>query len=112
MEEDTYTRFDVEMPFLGPIIRPLHEIYLQPERTTETSAIFGQLDYQTGLEGLNLTVGYRHTWDEKTDVGGRTYKTYGYFDNANAYCNGGDCFWFESYDFVGDTTLSLSLIHI
>ena len=33
MDEDTYTRFDVEMPFLGPIIRPLHEIYLQPERT-------------------------------------------------------------------------------
>ena len=49
MEEETYTRFDVEMPFLGPIIRPLHEVYLQPERTTETSAIFGQLDYKTCL---------------------------------------------------------------
>ena len=105
MDEDTYTRFDVEMPFLGPIIRPLHEIYLQPERTTETQAIFGQLDYETGVDGLNLTLGYRHTWDEKEDQGGRTYKTYGYFDNANAYCNGGPCFWFESYDFVGDTTL-------
>ena len=43
---------------------------------------------------------------KKRDVGGRTYKTYGYFDNANAYCNGGPCFWFESYDFVGDTTLT------
>ena len=52
-----------------------------------------------------MTLGYRHTWDEKEDQGGRTYKTYGYFDNANAYCNGGPCFWFESYDFVGDTTL-------
>ncbi|GIS36384.1 MAG: hypothetical protein Ct9H90mP7_3920 [Candidatus Neomarinimicrobiota bacterium] len=28
------------------------------------------------------------------------------FDNANAFCNGGPCFWFESYDFVGDTTLT------
>ena len=31
MTEDNYTRFDVEMPFLGPIIRPLHEVYLQPK---------------------------------------------------------------------------------
>ena len=23
----------------------------------------------------------------KSDSGGRTYKTYGYFDEANAYCN-------------------------
>ena len=87
MTEDNYTRFDVEMPFLGPIIRPLHEVYLQPSRTTDSYALFGQLDYQTDVEGLNLTVGYRHTWDEKEDVGGATYKTYGYFDNANAYCN-------------------------
>ena len=110
MDEETYTRFDVEMPFLGPIMRPLHETYLQPERTTETSAVFGQLDYKTGVDGLNLTVGYRHTWDEKRDVGGRTYKTYGYFDEPNAYCNASiqgtpECFWFESYDFVGDATL-------
>jgi iron complex outermembrane receptor protein len=109
MTEDNYTRFDVEMPFLGPIIRPLHEVYLQPSRTTDSYALFGQLDYQTDVEGLNLTVGYRHTWDEKEDVGGATYKTYGYFDNANAYCNSAagtaECFWFESYDFVGDTQL-------
>ena len=87
---------------MGPIIRPLHETYLQPERTTETSAVFGQLDYKTGVEGLNLTVGYRHTWDEKRDVGGKTYKTYGYFDEPNAYCNASiqgtpECFWFESF---------------
>ena len=110
MDEETYTRFDVEMPFLGPIIRPLHETYLQPERITETMAVFGQMDYATAVDGLNLTFGYRHTWDEKSDSGGRTYKTYGYFDEANAYCNptaiaSGECFWFESYDFVGGTTL-------
>ena len=58
MDEETYTRFDVEMPFLGPIIRPLHETYLQPERITETMAVFGQMDYATAVDGLNLTFGY------------------------------------------------------
>ena len=103
MKEDNASRFDVEMPFLGPIIRPLLEIYDQPDRSIESYAIFGQIDYAVN-ERLNLTAGYRHTWDEKTDSGGRTYKTHGYFEDGGLYC-ASDCFWFESYDFVGNTTL-------
>jgi len=105
MDEDNSSRYDVEQPFNGVTMRPFAASYYQPNRTVESMAIFGQMDYAVD-DRLNITFGYRHTWDEKQDVGGKTIITHGYYTNPNMYCaDANDCFWFESYDFVGNTRL-------
>lgn len=48
-------------------------IFVQPNRTIESQAIFGQGTYAL-RDDLFLTLGLRYTEDEKTDVGGRTFE--------------------------------------
>ena len=76
MDEDNSSRYDVEQPFNGVTMRPFSASYYQPNRTVESMAIFGQVDYAVD-DRLNITFGYRHTWDEKEDVGGKTIITHG-----------------------------------
>ena len=106
MAEDNSSRYDVEQPFNGTTMRPFAAAYYQPNRTVDSMAVFGQVDYAVD-DRLNVTFGYRHTWDEKQDVGGKTIISHGYWTNPNTYCgNPDDCFWFESYDFVGGINLA------
>ena len=80
MEENNDIRFDVELPFCCGVVRPLGQSFVQPERIVESQAIFGQIDYAV-TDRLNLTAGYRHTWDEKRDIGGSNHETIGYWVN-------------------------------
>ena len=76
LEEDNSIVFDVEQPFccstggLGGIS------FVQPERTLESSAIFGQATWHI-TDRWHLTFGYRSYEDTKTDVGGRNIGCYG-----------------------------------
>ena len=77
MKEDNEIRFDVEDPFLGGVVIPLAQSFVQPERIVESRAAFVQFDIAVN-EKLNLTAGYRYTKDEKEDIGGRNYVTSGW----------------------------------
>ncbi|EJL31199.1 outer membrane receptor protein [Caulobacter sp. AP07] len=59
-------------------------VFDQNKRTTESKALFGQFDYRV-LEKLNLTAGYRYSWDRKTDQGGMTYA---FWEGSSAWYNG------------------------
>ena len=48
-------------------------IFVQPHRTIESKAVFGQGTYAL-RDDLYLTLGLRYTEDEKTDVGGRNFE--------------------------------------
>jgi iron complex outermembrane receptor protein len=77
MKEDNEIRFDVENPFLGGVVIPLAQSFVQPERVIESRAAFVQFDIAVN-DKLNLTAGYRYTKDEKEDIGGRNYVTSGW----------------------------------
>jgi len=47
-------------------------VFDQAKRTTTSKAAFAQVDYRP-VEKVNLTLGYRYSWDEKTDENGMTY---------------------------------------
>ena len=76
LEEDNEIIFDVEQPFccssgaLGGIS------FVQPERTLESRAIFGQATWHIN-DLWHLTLGYRSYEDTKADVGGRNIGCYG-----------------------------------
>ena len=76
LEEDNSIVFDVEQPFccstggLGGIS------FVQPERTLESKAVFGQATWHV-TDRWHLTFGYRGYEDVKTDVGGRNIGCYG-----------------------------------
>ncbi len=70
---------------------PYGAFFDQKNRTTESKAIFGQVDYKL-TDTLSLTVGGRHSWDSKGDHGGLEYgdwdpiadnfdNPYNYYDN-------------------------------
>ena len=75
-QEDNAIIFDVEQPFccstggLGGIS------FVQPERTLESRAFFGQATWHV-TDRLHLTAGYRSTEDTREDVGGRNIGCYG-----------------------------------
>lgn len=99
MEEENSIRFDVEIPFCCAGGIPLAQAFLQPDRGVSTEAIFAQFDYAvTGR--MNLTLGYRQTWDEKYDQGGSNHQTIGYWVNPGAYDPAGG-FWYESWGLIG-----------
>jgi iron complex outermembrane receptor protein len=77
MKEDNEIRFDVENPFLGGVVLPLAQTFLQPERVVRSRAAFVQFDLAVN-DRLNLTAGYRYTKDDKYDDGGRNYTTNGW----------------------------------
>lgn len=104
LEEDNEIKFNVEIPFCCGFIRPLAQSFVQPERTVESEAVFAQFDFAVN-DRLNLTAGYRHTWDKKEDKNGSTHATTGYWTNPGLYSNDPDnTFWYESWTFVGDGT--------
>jgi iron complex outermembrane receptor protein len=104
LKEDNEIKFNVEIPFCCVFIRPLAQSFVQPERTVDSRALFAQFDYQFN-DRLNLTAGYRHTWDEKQDKNGSTHSTTGYWTNPGLYSADPDnTFWYESWTFIGDGT--------
>ena len=79
MEEVKSIRYDVEeltyKTGYGPDEiddLPDTQIYDQSRRTTESTAIFGQLDYKFNEE-WSATLGYRSSDDKKTDTNSNTY---------------------------------------
>ena len=76
LEEDNAITFDVEQPFccstggLGGIS------FIQPERTLDSEALFGQATWHVTDE-WHLTLGYRSYEDVKQDVGGRNIGCFG-----------------------------------
>ena len=99
MEEENSIRFDVEIPFCCAGGIPLAQAFLQPDRGVSTEAVFAQFDYAvTGR--MNLTFGYRQTWDEKYDEGGSNHQTIGYWVNPGAYDPAAG-FWYESWGLIG-----------
>ncbi len=104
LKENNEIKFNVELPFCCAFIRPLAQSFVQPERTVESKALFAQFDYAVN-DRLNLTAGYRYTWDEKQDKNGSTHSTIGYWVNPNLYSADPDnTFWYESWTFIGDGT--------
>lgn len=104
LKEDNEIKFNVELPFCCSFIRPLAQSFVQPERTVESKALFAQFDYAVN-DRLNLTAGYRYTWDEKQDKNGSTHSTTGYWVNPGLYSDDPDnTFWYESWTFIGDGT--------
>lgn len=72
MQEDNDIHFDVELPF-DPGDSGLNgSSFIQPDRTLESNAIFGQATWHI-TDQWHLTLGYRYYEDEKKDVGGRNY---------------------------------------
>ncbi|WP_291871226.1 TonB-dependent receptor [Caulobacter sp.] len=102
LKENKRIRYDMEMlanktwtddphatsydPVLGfqPDGLPDTWIFDQNKRTTESKALFGQFDYRV-LPKVNLTAGYRYSWDRKTDQGGVTYA---FWEGSSAWYNG------------------------
>ena len=74
--EDNAIVFDVEQPFCCSLGAPGGISFLQPERTLESQALFGQATWHY-TEQLHFTAGMRYTEDTRTDVGGRNYGCYG-----------------------------------
>ncbi len=104
LEEDNEIKFNVEIPWCCGFIRPLAQSFVQPKRTVESEAVFAQFDFAVS-DVLNVTFGYRYTWDEKADIGGSNHQTTGYWVNPGLYSADPDnAFWYESWTFVGDGT--------
>jgi iron complex outermembrane recepter protein len=99
LEEKNNIQFDVEIPFCCSAGIPLAQSFLQPDRKVESEAIFGQLDYKI-TDKLNITAGYRYSWDEKSDKGGSNHETIGYWVNPGAFDPSG-AFWMESWGLIG-----------
>ena len=76
LAEDNSITFDVEQPFccttggLGGIS------FIQPQRTLDSEAVFGQATWHI-TDRWHLTFGYRTYEDVKEDVGGRNWGCYG-----------------------------------
>ncbi len=99
LKEENDIRFDVEIPFCCSAGIPLAQSFVQPDRQVESKALFGQLDYQA-TDKLNLTAGYRYSWDKKSDNGGSNHETIGYWVNPGQF-DPTNSFWMESWGLIG-----------
>ena len=95
MQEDNGIVFDVELPFQNGDGGLNGSSFIQPERTLESNAIFGQATWHM-TDRWHLTFGYRYYEDTKEDVGGRNY---GCFDGLG--CS------FSGYDADGNQVIPL-----
>jgi iron complex outermembrane receptor protein len=100
MREKNSIRFDVDIPWCCNLPVPLAQSFVQPDRRVTSTAAFGQLDY-AATDKLNLTAGYRYTWDQKSDLGGHNYSTIGYFVNPGQFDPSQNGFWEESWGLIG-----------
>lgn len=99
LREKNDIRFDVEIPFCCSAGVPLAQSFVQPDRQVKSEALFGQLDYQI-TDKLNITAGYRYSWDEKSDKGGSNHETIGYWVNPGLF-DPNNTFWHESWGLIG-----------
>ena len=74
--EDNSIIFDVEQPFCCSTGGAGGISFIQPERTLESQAFFGQATWHV-TDRLHLTAGYRRTKDTREDVGGRNIGCFG-----------------------------------
>jgi len=86
IKEDNRIRFDIDISQVpvpagnGPIVvHPVNPTdtawamsFIQPKRTLDSKAVFGQLTYAF-TPALKLTAGARYTAEKKADVGGRNW---------------------------------------
>lgn len=100
LQEKNDIRFDVEIPFCCSAGIPLAQSFVQPNREVKSDALFGQIDYQVS-DKLNVTAGYRYSWDKKSDTGGSNHETIGYWVNGDQYAPPGQQFWMESWGLIG-----------
>ena len=99
LQEKNDIRFDVEIPFCCSAGVPLAQSFVQPDRRVESRAVFGQMDFKA-TDKLNITAGYRFTWDMKSDKGGSNHETIGYWVNP-AQFDPNNTFWHESWGLIG-----------
>ncbi|MDH4386960.1 MAG: TonB-dependent receptor [Caulobacter sp.] len=97
--EKNAIRFDVDAPFCCGTPVPLAQSFIQPDRQSISTAVFGQIDY-AATSRLNLTAGYRYSWDKKSDKGGSNYQTIGYWVNPGQF-DPSASFWMESWGLTG-----------
>jgi iron complex outermembrane receptor protein len=76
LQEDNSITFDVELPFCCRFGSLGGASFIQPERTLESNAIFGQATWHFS-DRWHFTAGYRYYKDTKEDVGGRNYGCFG-----------------------------------
>ena len=100
MTEENDIRFDVELPFCCGGGIPLAQSFVQPDRGVDTQAVFAQFDYAVNPD-TNVTLGFRQTWDEKSDKGGSNHSTIGYWVNPGLYDPSAEPFWYESWGLIG-----------
>jgi iron complex outermembrane receptor protein len=74
------------------------DIYIQPDRTNDTKAIFGQGTFQLSDRAF-LTVGGRYTEETKADVGGNNYRC-----TVFNSCYPSDQLWWHRMDWLNTTT--------
>lgn len=97
--EQNAIRFDVDAPWCCGTPVPLAMSFVQPDRRSISTAVFGQVDYAFS-DQLNFTAGYRYTWDKKSDEGGSNYQTIGYWVNPGQF-DPSNSFWQESWGLTG-----------
>ena len=97
--EKNAIRFDVDAPWCCVTPVPLAMSFIQPNRQSISTAVFGQIDYAYS-DRLNFTVGYRYSWDKKSDKGGSNHQTIGYWVNPGQFDPSGS-FWMESWGLTG-----------
>lgn len=76
LEEDNDIIFDVEQPFCCSQGSAGGVSFIQPFRTVESNAVFGQATWHM-TDRWHLTFGYRYYEDTKQDVGGRSIGCFG-----------------------------------
>jgi len=74
--EDNSIIFDVEQPFCCSLGALGGISFIQPERTLDSEAFFGQMTWHI-TDRWHLTLGYRRNEDTREDVGGRNIGCYG-----------------------------------
>ena len=85
-ENRSWTPYDPAIPGSGLDGLPLLTVYDQHKRTTTDLAVFGNLDFKL-TDKIGMTVGYRHSWDQKRDINGYTL---GYFSTGDPYLTSAD----------------------
>lgn len=76
LEEDNDIIFDVEQPFCCNQGAAGGISFIQPFRTLESNAVFGQATWHM-TDQWHLTLGYRYYEDTKEDEGGRSFGCFG-----------------------------------
>jgi iron complex outermembrane receptor protein len=93
----------VHVPFYIPAL-----IRVQEGSTQRSQAVYGQMEYDFGgvsqaLDGLKLTLGYRYTWDYRSDQSAIDIPTFGYICALKPGLSAPNCGLGSSGDFHAPT---------